>query len=175
MNTTQRTESKCYCSTRTWQHKDNGTGMHVKPNNKQCKMSINCHQHTCCWVGGAATVLPLAAATLANAGETGGDVVVVVVAAVVCVGNVVGDVWIGGEAANNAGDGFVSSVCFEMTTVVVFWILSWSWCSAGDLGGTEVNASAARTISSTYRNKGRKMWKEKKNKILSLSQCRCAN
>jgi len=45
--------------------------------------------------------------------------------------------------------GFVSSVCFDMTTVVVFCILSCSWCSDGDFGGTVVKASAARTISST--------------------------
>lgn len=129
-------------------------------------MSIKCHQHTCCWVGGDVTVLPLADTTslvvaVANAGDTGGDVVVVVVVVVMpAVGNDVGDVWFEDEEATNAGDGFVSSVCFEMTTVVVFWILSWSWCSAGDLGGTEVKASAARTISSTCtikrRNRKRK-------------------
>lgn len=54
---------------------------------------------------------------------------------------------VGDVAGGSAG--FVSSVCFDITTVVVFWILSWSGCSDGDLGGPEVNASAARTISNT--------------------------
>lgn len=58
---------------------------------------------------------------------------------------------VGDVAGGNAG--FVSSVCFDITTVVVFWILSWSWCSDGDLGGPAVNASAALTISKTCKIK----------------------
>lgn len=47
--------------------------------------------------------------------------------------------------------GYVSSVCLEMTTVVVFCTLSCSgwWFSECDFCGTIVKASAARTISKT--------------------------
>ena len=111
----------------------------------------NCFQHTC-----------------GDCGCETGDGVAVVVAVDICVGETLpatltgtgavvdGDVGDGvfppvTEVAAGCMAGFVSSVCFDITTVVVFCILSWSWCSDGDLGGTEVNASAALTISKTFK------------------------